>query len=716
MAGDPQETAPLDAETAPRDGAHALDREVGRLARAVTAHVVAAYLDVPEQRVIGMTTVTGVPTRIARPWSRVARAAPVPVAEAVRTRRPVWVGSHQELADRFPRTALAFRYPAALYVSPMVDGGTCWGVVLLLWPGTRPPVLGPDEESVIVSACRRMARVLRACAARGEPVRPRPEPLALDPLPSPGADPAVDVVERLPGAVCGLDLDGRVTFVDAGTCALLCIGREELLGRRPWEVLPWLDDPANENAYLSALFSRLPARFSARSPDGRWLTFVLYADGRGITLRILPEDLPRKEREVEVAQASPAGAPVRAGTLFHLLHMTSALTEALSLKEVTDSLSEQMMPVLGAQGFALLTAEEGRLHVLGSRGFPPEMPAYFENLPMATRTEGVRTIETGTASFHSDSAELRRAYPDVERYGDVAALAYLPLTVSGRTIGCCVLGYDRQRPFAPEERAELTSLAGVVAQALERARLYDANARAARDLQAGLLPRTLPRLDGLRVEAHYQPALTVLDVGGDFYDVIRLDESTAAAVIGDVQGHSVPAAALMGQLRTALHSHAQGGASPHVVLAHVNRLLDDLDTDLFASCVYAHIDLRHRHARLALAGHPPPILRHPDGRTTVLRLPPGLLLGVEPDARFHTTEIALPPGSLLALYTDGLVERPGIDLDKAVGDLAERIAEAASDPLHLLPTRLLRSAGGPHEPGANSDDIALLLLQTEEHR
>ncbi|MFD0547211.1 PAS domain-containing protein [Streptomyces mexicanus] len=181
-------------------------------------------------------------------------------------------------------------------------------------------------------------------------------------------------MDRLPGGVCGLDLDGRVTFLGVRACELLGSGPGELLGRRPWEVLPWLDDPANENAYLSALFSRLPARFSARHPRGQWLSFVLYADDRGITLRVRPIDLPEQDREREIAPTAPAGAPVRAGTLFHLLHLASALTEAVSVQEVTDSLSEQMMPVLDAQGFALLTAEEGRLHVVGSRGFPRRCP------------------------------------------------------------------------------------------------------------------------------------------------------------------------------------------------------------------------------------------------------------------------------------------------------------------------------------------------------
>jgi len=177
----------------------------------------------------------------------------------------------------------------------------------------------------------------------------------------------------------------------------------------------------------------------------------------------------------------------------------------------------------------------------------------------------------------------------------------------------------------------------------------------------GLLPRSLPQIGGLHTAARYRPAVSALDVGGDFYDLIALDDTTAVAVVSDVQGHSVPAAALMGQVRTAVHTHAQVGTAPSEILARTNRLLKDLNTELFTSCLCAQLDLRRRTALLANAGHLPPVLRRPDGRAEVLELPPGLLLGVEAEASFPTTEIALAPGTLLALYTDGLVERPDTD-------------------------------------------------------
>lgn len=202
-----------------------------------------------------------------------------------------------------------------------------------------------------------------------------------------------------------------------------------------------------------------------------------------------------------------------------------------------------------------------------------------------------------------------------------------------------------------------------------------------------------------------------MGIGGDFYDVIRLDANTAAAAIGDVQGHNVKAAALMGQVRTAVHASA--GAPPAEVLERTNRLLADLDPGLFTSCLYVHLDLAGHRALLTTAGHPPPLLRHPGGQTEVLRLPPGLLLGIDRAARYPTTEIPLPPGAALALYTDGLVEVPGTDLDESTAALAGQFTRGAGRSMDALADSLVRYAKHA-TPG--SDDIALLLIKALESR
>lgn len=153
------------------------------------------------------------------------------------------------------------------------------------------------------------------------------------------------------------------------------------------------------------------------------------------------------------------------------------------------------------------------------------------------------------------------------------------------------------------------------------------------------------------------------------------------------------AAALMGQVRTAVHATA--GAHPAEVLARTNRLLTDLEPGLFTSCVYAHIDLAARTAHLATAGHPPPLLRHAGAPAKMLHLPPGLLLGIDPDASYTAVEIPFEPGTLLALYTDGLVEVPGEDLEDGIAAVAARItATHQRHPLSTLADELIGQALG----------------------
>jgi serine phosphatase RsbU (regulator of sigma subunit)/PAS domain-containing protein len=686
-----------------------LDRLLERVTQDVGAHIGLTYLLVPERQVLQMTAVIGAPRRLALPWARLALAAPSPVSEAVRSRRPVWLPDQQAFASRFPRAALAFPYAVAHCAVPLLAGGVCWGALNLLWPGSRSDWL-LAEQARIAAAATEMAELLRDAAARHQPVRPRDEPLMLEPPWAPGhAETASALAERFTDGFVGLDLRGRITFLTDRAAQLLGRDRAELLGTEPWDVLPWLNDPAYENTFVAALFSRQPTGFAARRPGGAWLSFLLYPDIAGISMRIRPEDAVVGEHTP--AEDTMPGAPARAGTLFHLLHLAAALTEAAGVSEVAESLMDQVQPVLGADGLALVFAEEGRMRVVGVRGWPPEMAAYFDGQPMSGQSEGIKTIQTGAASFHPTNEELVRAYPQHRRfYQDMTAAAYLHLTASGGTFGCLVLKYDTPRSFTLEERAELTSLAGMIAQAMDRARLYDANAQLARGLQDGLLPRRLPKVPGLEVAARYRPATHVQEVGGDFYDLIDFGAHGAAAVIGDVQGHSVQAAALMGQVRIATHSYARTGAPPEEILARTNQLLLELNGDLFCSCLYAHIDVPRQRVRLASAGHPPAIMRQRAHYAQVLDVPAGLLLGVDEQARFQTVDLSLPPGALLALYTDGLVERPGTDLRRSIDALASRLAEAKDEPLDMLADRIVKGAQETTIP-RHSDDIALLLVR-----
>lgn len=688
------------------------DSVLADLMRDTGAPVGLLYLLPATERVLRLVVVGGVSGQIAAPWARVPLDAAIPVADAVRERSMVWVSSQEDIARSYPRLGILLPYDFMLAAAPITSNGSVWGGIVLLWPIWHPPQLSPTEQNAIDDCCRRAAALLQQASDSGRPLHPPDEPALLPPLHPREADPvqagaALDFTERLPLGCCGLDLGGRLTFINRVGSDLVGAPAGSLLGNRPWEILPWLRDLVFEERYRAAVVSRQPTSFTARRPPDTQLHFQLYPGDSGISVHITPADghpAPTAPR----LPPTPSTQPIGAAALYHLTHLATAITEAASVNDVVDRAADQIVPAFGPKAMALLTVREGRLHITGYRGYSPELMARFNAEPLTSNTPVVHAITTGTPAFFPTLADLKRAYPPAVHQDEMASWAFLPLIVSGRPVGSLVLAYDLPRIFPPAERALLTSLAGLIAQALDRARLYDAKQALAHSLQTGLLPHTLPRIPSLDAAARYRPAGHGIDIGGDFYDLIPCTNGTAAVAIGDVQGHDTTAAALMGQIRTAVRAYATTGSSPGDILTRSNRLLTDLDTGLLASCLIAHLDPIHHRARLATAGHPPALLHHPDGHTDTLRLPPGLLLGITPDADYPTTDIPLPPNSVLALYTDGLVETPGTDIDDATADLAARLAAAQDKSLETIADALLDHA---QRATPRNDDIALLLIR-----
>ncbi|KUO06490.1 SpoIIE family protein phosphatase [Streptomyces caeruleatus] len=689
--------------------AEALDAAFAETVRRTGASIGALYLLAADERLLRLDLLCGAPVEFAAPWTKVPLASPVPVADAVREERLVWVGSQEEMVRSYPRTALVLPYPLALVAAP-VNGVRRWGSLLLMWPATRPPYMTQRERGNITSSCRRLARLLEE-TADGSPTRreqPRAVPVGTGRRSASPEAALSDFVERLPGGSCALDLEGRFTYVSSGACELLGCDAGQLLGTQPWQSLRWLDDPSHEDRYRAAVISREPVSFTACRPPGQWLEIHLYPDASGISARIVPSGAHTPPSPAP-RRSARAPTPARAGQLYQLLHLAAALTEVVGVQDVVDLVADQIMPAFGAQGLVLSTADAGRLRITGHRGYASDTIRRLDGLPLDTSfTPAGQALGSGIPAFYADPEEMRRSYPEAPLISGKQAWAFLPLIISGRPVGVCILSYDSPHAFPAEERAVMTSLAGLIAQAFDRARLYDTKHALAHGLQQALLPRGLPLIAGLRVAARYLPATRGMEIGGDFYDLIRLGDTAAAAVIGDVQGHNVAAAALMGQVRTGVHAHATLGTTPDQVLHRTNRLLTDLGPDLFTSCLYAHLDFARGRATLASAGHPPPVLRLSDGATRPVAVPPGPLLGIDPDAVFPVTEIPLTTGTLLVLYTDGLVESPGADLDDSITQLAHRVAAADDRDLDHLIDALLGKAA---TTGQRTDDIALLVLQ-----
>jgi len=681
----------------------------------VEASVGLVYLPSPDGgRVLQLAALYGAPQQMLVPWERVALDAPLPLPEAIRQGQMVWLSGPEDLASRYPRLGLAFPYDYMLAASPITDGATVVGGLLLLWPGSQPRELNRHKRDTIEAFCRHVGLLARQSGRRGRPLLCPTRPhVLLGPHGSAPAegDVAIEFAERLPVGCCSVDLDGRLLFVNSAAVDLLGAGVGDLQGARPWEVLPWLQATGDfEDRYRAAVFSRKPSVFTALRPPDSWLIFHLYPDPSGISIHITPAPPGRTPTKHEPAEADMLPTPEMAGVgaIYQMMHLTAAFTEAAGLRDVVDLVAGQIVPAFGPQALALITAQEGKLHVVGHRGMA-DLVNRVEGMPLVSGTQAARTLATGEPAFFATFNDLQRANPGALAQEGLDARAFLPLIASGHTIGSIVLGYDRPRDFSLEERAIWMSLAGLIGQALDRGRLYDTKNQLAHALQSELLPQALPQVPGLNLAARYLPAGYGMDVGGDFYDLIQVDDANVIAAIGDVQGHNITAAALMGQVSTAAHAHATLGMPPGEILACTNRHLISRKTELFASCLIVRLDLTHQRAQLATAGHPPPLIRHPDGRAEALDLPPRLLLGIHPDADYTTTEIPMPPGTVLALYTDGLVEVPGTDIDDTTADLARHLARATGQSMDALADTLQTHAPTSAQ---RKDDNALLLIET----
>lgn len=245
------------------------------------------------------------------------------------------------------------------------------------------------------------------------------------------------------------------------------------------------------------------------------------------------------------------------------------------------------------------------------------------------------------------------------------------------------------------------------AEAAERLRTSERRHReTAVTLQRSLLPQELEQPDDLRIAATYQPGGTDAAVGGDWYDVITLGAGRTALVIGDVMGRGVRAAAVMGQLRTAVRAYARLDLPPHEVIQLLDGLASEIDASQIATCVYAVHDPNEGQLVYASAGHLPILVRDEDGTVQRAADPTGPPLGT--GGWVHTSgTIGLPPGSTAVLYTDGLVERRSEDIDEGVASLAGALSGAKGSP-QVVCDRLIRSLGVTAE---HDDDVAVLVVQ-----
>ncbi|MFD7409730.1 SpoIIE family protein phosphatase [Streptomyces sp. NPDC059866] len=432
---------------------------------------------------------------------------------------------------------------------------------------------------------------------------------------------------------------------------------------------------------------------------------------RGSQPLIFPVFKPRSPLTEPATRWGLSDVPGSAGLswMYQVHRLANELNSAVSPREVVEVARSRIMGTLGAQSLILTVVSDGRVWVVGHTG--PASGVVRQLHGSSAVRSGVTPVTDvlrgSDPYFFPQRTDLLGAYPDAQDDGN-QAWAHLPVLASGHPVGVCSLGWAEHRLFGAEAQAVMMMMAGSLGQALERTLLSEGEHALAESLQRRLLPRVLSDLPGVATTARYLPAPATAGVGGDWYDVVALPSGSIGLVIGDVEGHSVESCVVMGQLRSAVLAYVTEGHRPAAVLTRASDLLSQLEGELLATCCVVCLDPAAGTAEVALAGHPAPLTRRPDGRMKALDTLIGVPLGVPSPIPYRAFEATLSPGTLLFLYTDGLSEAHGPDAVTSAHTMLAACSTDVDHGLEGLADRLISMV--PSAPERRDDVVLLLAL------
>ncbi|MGW2253373.1 SpoIIE family protein phosphatase [Kitasatospora sp. NPDC001660] len=542
------------------------------------------------------------------------------------------------------------------------------------------------------------------------------------------------LVEQSPIGLSVMDTDLRFVLVNPALERINGLPAAECLGRTVRESLPFLDVDAIEAAMREVLATGTPLLnhfTTGRTPadpgtEHAWSTSFFRLEDpahRVIGVAASVVDVTEQHRAAGAAAAARrrltviADASERIGTTLDLDITARELADVL-VPEFADIAAVDVLedvltdsPPLAAQGspalFRALAFKAAYRTPATEAADPVGQIARYDASRLITRCARTgRPILLAHVTDH-DLPRIARDEQAVDLLREARIHSYLavPLRARGQVLGALDLKRARNpQPFDHDDLVLASELAARAAVTIDNARWYQRQRHAALALQRHLLPGPPPQPPGLEVAYRYQPAASVGEVGGDWFDVIPLTADRTALVVGDVMGSGINAAATMGQLRTAARTLAGLDLEPAAVLTHLDRIAADLGEST-ATCVYAVHDPHDHRCRIAIAGHLPPVHTCPGRPPALLDLPTGAPLGVGGVA-FDDTPIDLAIGDELVLYTDGLVETRDHDIDfrlAALTDLLGRPRRSPEETCDLLLGALYHQRG--------YDDVALLVAR-----
>ncbi|WP_162598776.1 SpoIIE family protein phosphatase [Nocardioides gilvus] len=548
------------------------------------------------------------------------------------------------------------------------------------------------------------------------------------------------VLEAMPSAFFSVDREWRFTYANAGAQQLLAGVSVELGGHVLWELFPEAVGSDFEVHYRRAAESGEPVTFEAYYPPplDAWYEVRAWPSPEGLAVYFL-DITDRRATEDELARAAARGSL--------LAEVTSSLTSTFDTYQAVGRLAELIVPRLGEWCIVTLldhpepfTQRDWRRHLrdIGlAHADPARLPTLerYTELRVSALSDNsylAKALSGGSSVLVADRAdeqvtatlapgEARERYLELEPQCAV----FLPIRGRGRTVGALTVGRGHgMAPFTPDELNTLVDISARAGMALDNAQAYAKQRELAEGLQRSLLTPP-PNPEHLQVVVRYEPAAEVAQVGGDWYDSFQQTDGSVVLVIGDVVGHDTVAAAAMGHLRALLRGIAvTTGAGPADILQRVDQAMPVLQIETTATAVVAQVEQTPEEraagtARLrwSNAGHPPLIVAVPQADGSVLTQVlegegPDLLLGMNLGVERAEAVVAIPVGSTVLLYSDGLVERRGQDLDDGIDLLRTTLAELVADGADLetvgdeLLTRLM--------PERADDDVALVAIRLRD--
>ncbi|MFK4225866.1 SpoIIE family protein phosphatase [Streptomyces sp. NPDC019890] len=530
-------------------------------------------------------------------------------------------------------------------------------------------------------------------------------------------------------AILGPDL--RFLRVNNALARMNGVSAAEHLGKRPAEVAPDVNAAALETVMRQSLDlgeAVVDVRRTGRTAadpdhDRTWsCSYAPLLDNAGHRLGLIASLI-----DITASQQAHIDAD-RARHRFALLaEAGTRIGTTLDLRQTSEEVVQLLVPQLADSADVQLLAEviDPDEAAASTHGVVRRMAASFPDPAAPTEHLAVgMTFQVPLGSVYEQIIADGRPMnlylsdipalisdPDAERLrsyltANVGSARLVPLVARGTVLGAVVVTRIRGRePFDEQDCVLIDELVARAALNIDNARMFTSQRAAALTLQRSLTNSSLPDVRNLDLTGRYLPA-SDHEVGGDWYDVIPLPDSRTGLVIGDVMGHGIHAAAVMGQLRTAVRTLARLDIPPAQMLRSLDLVVADLGENEMATCIYAVHDPAAGGCLIARAGHPPPAVADGRGAIAFLDGPPGTPLGAG-GQDFQTEHVPLPPGSLLVLYTDGLIEARDRDIDQGMQQLAQALRHL-DHPLKEICDRIL----GRLLPSTAQDDVAVLLART----